>query len=204
MHHGFRTAGFPIYHTREGHRPDLSTLWATEVYRSGNNDRGLRIGNVGPRGRLLVRGESGHDVIPDLYPSEDEPIIDTPGEGTFINTEFELLLYVRGIRNLVVAGVTIEECFPSTIRQAAERGFDCLLLTDGIATSNSAQQTRLVETVKAEGVIYGSTGNVQDVLNMLGSLSSSEISPKAPSTETAVVRMHRPATHLMRPVRPWV
>ena len=108
-----------------------------------------------------------------------------PGKGAFIYTDFELLLHIRGIKNLVIAGITIEEYFPSTIRQAAERGFDCLLLTDAIATTNSAQQTCLIETVKAEGGIYGSTGNVQDVVNMLGSLSSSEISPKAPSTENS-------------------
>ncbi|KAJ9625796.1 hypothetical protein H2203_004559 [Taxawa tesnikishii (nom. ined.)] len=102
--HACRDAGIQVYHTREGHRPDLSTLSARERFRSRNNAAGLGIGDPGPLGRLLVRGEEGHDTIPELYPREGEPVIDKPGRGAFAHTDFELLLRIRGIRNLIVAG----------------------------------------------------------------------------------------------------
>lgn len=129
----FRNAGFPIYHTREGHRPDLSTLWPREGYRSKNNDTGLGIGDAGGLGRFLVRGETGHDIVPELYPLENEPIADKPGKGVFTYTDFEFLLRVRGIKNLVVTGITIEGCVSSTMREACDRGFYCLLVSDGTA-----------------------------------------------------------------------
>jgi len=172
----FRRAGFPIYHTREGHRPDLSTLWPREAYRSRNNESGLGIGDAGDLGRFLVRGESGHDIVPELYPLKNEPIVDKPGKDAFAYTDFELLLRVRGIRNLVVAGVTTEVCISSTMRAASDRGFDCLLVTDGTVASNPSLQKCSIETVEVEGGIFGSTASMEDVLGIINSLSHSRSS----------------------------
>jgi len=116
----FRAASFPIYHTREGHRPDLSTLSPRELHRSRNNPGGSGIGDHGPMGRLLVRGEKGHDIIPELAPLPSEPIIDKPGRSAFQHTDFKLLLDNRGIKNLIICGVTTDVCVASTMRDASE------------------------------------------------------------------------------------
>lgn len=116
----FRKRGYPIYHTREGHRPDLSTLSARELLRSRNNEMGKGIGDWGPLGRLLVRGEKGHEIIPELAPLSSEPVIDKPGRSAFQHTDFKLLLDNRGIKNLVICGVTTDVCVSSTIRDASK------------------------------------------------------------------------------------
>ena len=116
----FRASGFAVYHTREGHRPDLSTLSGRELLRSRNNPSGLGIGDVGPNGRLLVRGEKGHATIPELAPLPSEPIIDKPGRSAFTNTDFKLLLDNRGIKNLIICGVTTDVCVSTTMRDASK------------------------------------------------------------------------------------
>jgi nicotinamidase-related amidase len=130
----FRAHSFPIYHTREGHRPDLSTLSLREASRSKLTS-GLGIGDAGPLGRLLIRGEAGHDIIPELYPLPSEPIVDKPGRSAFAHTDFELMLRIKGIKNLVVCGVTTDVCVGSTVREANDRGFDCVVVEDGCAAS---------------------------------------------------------------------
>jgi nicotinamidase-related amidase len=115
----FRRAGFPVYHTREGHRPDLSTLSSRELLRSRNNPIGMGIGDHGPLGRLLVRGEKGHEIIPELAPLASEPVIDKPGRSAFQHTDFKLLLDNRSIKNLVICGVTTDVCVTSTMRDAS-------------------------------------------------------------------------------------
>ncbi|EMC93873.1 hypothetical protein BAUCODRAFT_93788 [Baudoinia panamericana UAMH 10762] len=160
----FRIANFPVYHTREGHRPDLSDLPARELYRSRNNPSGLGIGDQGPLGRLLVRGEPGHDIIPELYPLEGEPVIDKPGKGAFNHTDFDLLLRVRGIRNLILCGVTTDVCVHTTMREANDRGYDCLLIEDCCAASEQPLHDAAVEMVKTEGGIFGATATLHDVL----------------------------------------
>jgi nicotinamidase-related amidase len=115
----FRSAGYRVYHTREGHRPDLSTLSGRELLRSRNNPSGKGIGDEGPLGRLLVRGEKGHDIIPELAPLPSEPIIDKPGRSAFQHTDFKLLLDNAGIRNLVICGVTTDVCVSSTMRDGS-------------------------------------------------------------------------------------
>ncbi|KAH0538840.1 hypothetical protein GP486_008753, partial [Trichoglossum hirsutum] len=149
------------------HRPDLSTLSARELYRSTNNASGTGIGSVGPLGRLLIRGEPGHDTIPELYPLEREPVIDKPGKGAFAHTDFELLLRIRGIRNLVLAGVTTDVCVSTTMREANDRGYDCLLVKDGTAATEEVLHAATCEGVRMEGGIFGATASVEDVLEAL-------------------------------------
>lgn len=169
--HAFRTARYQIYHTREGHRPDLSTLSSREAFRSHNIPSAIGIGSPGPLGRLLVRGEPGHDIIPELYPIEGEPVIDKPGRGAFAHTDFELLLRVRGIKNLVVAGVTTDVCVGSTIREANDRGFDCLLVEDGTQAAEEELRRLTCRSVKMEGGIFGAVGRVETVVKMLEGMS---------------------------------
>jgi nicotinamidase-related amidase len=164
---GFRNGGFQVYHTREGHRPDLSTLPARELLRSRNNPSGTGVGDRGPLGRLLIRGEAGHDIIPELYPTEGEPIIDKPGKGAFANTDFELLLRNRGVTSLVIAGVTTDVCVSTTMREANDRGFDCLLIEDATAAAEDELKVSTIESVKMEGGIFGAVGKVAEVLQAI-------------------------------------
>ena len=172
-----------------GHRPDLSTLSSRERYRSKNNASGLGIGSQGPLGRLLVRGEPGHEIVPELYPLEGEPVIDKPGRGAVGHTDFELLLRIKGIKNLVIAGVTTDVCISSTMREANDRGFDCLLLEDGTAASEPNLHMGACESIKMEGGIFGATAKLDDVVEAvenfkqltIRSLSKSERVP-SPST----------------------
>lgn len=156
---------------RAGHRPDLSTLSSRELFRSRNNASGLGIGDPGPLGRLLIRGERGHDTIPELYPLPNEPVIDKPGRGAFAHTDFELLLRLRGIKNLVIAGVTTDVCVSSTMREANDRGFDCVLLHNGSAASEDSLHRAACDMVITEGGIFGAVATVEDVLKALPTLA---------------------------------
>ncbi|KIW63044.1 hypothetical protein PV04_09922 [Phialophora macrospora] len=162
-----RGAGFPVFFTREGHRPDLSTLSSRERFRSRNNPRQLGIGDRGPLGRFLIRGEPGHDVIPELAPRPNEVIIDKPGRGSFAHTDFEHLLKIRGIRNLVLCGVTTDVCVSTTMREANDRGFDCLLLEDATAAATAQLHNATVESVKMEGGIFGAVARSADVVQAM-------------------------------------
>lgn len=118
-------------------------------------------------GRLLVRGEPGHDIVKELYPKEGEPIIDKPGRSAFAHTDFELLLRIRGIKNLVICGVTTDVCVSSTMREANDRAFDCLLVEDCTVASEESLCTGALDSVRAEGGIFGSTGKLEDVISVL-------------------------------------
>ncbi|KAK4544767.1 hypothetical protein LTR36_004016 [Oleoguttula mirabilis] len=165
-----RDVGVPVYHTRESHRPDLADLSHRELFRSRNNASGLGIGDRGPLGRLLIRGEAGCDTIPELYPlpGGSEPVIDKPGKGAFTHTDFELLLRIRGVRNLVLCGVTTDVCVHSTMREANDRGFDCVLLEDCCAAGEQELHDAAVEMVRMEGGVFGATARLADVLQALG------------------------------------
>ena len=147
-----RTAGVLVIHTREGHRADLSDCPPAKLAR-GHLDNG--IGDAGPMGRILVRGEYGHDIVDDLKPLPGEPVVDKPGKGAFYATDLEAMLRFRGIRSLVVTGVTAEVCVQTTVREANDRGFECLVLSDCIASYFPEFYEMTLKMVKAQGGIFG-------------------------------------------------
>jgi nicotinamidase-related amidase len=150
-----------------GHRPDLSTLSSREKFRSHNNSTGFGIGSQGPLGRLLIRGEAGHDIVDELRPLPNEPIIDKPGRGAFAHTDFDLLLRNKGVKNLVIAGVTTDVCVSTTMREANDRAYDCLLVEDASAASEPNLHSSTCESVKMEGGIFGVTGKLDNILDAL-------------------------------------
>ena len=150
-----------------GHRHDLTTLSSREAFRSQNNTSGLGIGYPGPLGRFMVRGEEGHDTIPELYPVPGEPIIDKPGRGAFSHTDFELLLRNKGIQNLAIAGIATDGSISSTIREASDRGFDCLLIEDGCAAKDAKLQKGSCESIAMGGGAFGATGKLHHIAGQL-------------------------------------
>jgi nicotinamidase-related amidase len=154
-----------VIHTREGHRPDLSDAPPAKVERGAPS---LRIGAPGPMGRILVRGEPGHDIIAALYPAAGEPVIDKPGKGAFYQTELELMLRNRGIENLLVAGVTTEVCVNTTVREANDRGYRCVVLADCCASYFPHFHEAGLAMIKAQGGIFGWVSSSQAVLAAVG------------------------------------
>ena len=159
-----RRAGLPVIHTREGHRPDLSDAPPLKVNRG---DPALRIGARGPMGRILIRGEPGHDIIPELYPIAGEPVIDKPGKGAFCQTDLELMLRNRGIETLLVCGVTTEVCVNTTVREANDRGFRCIVLSDCCASYFPEFHQAGLAMIKAQGGIFGWVSASPSLLNVL-------------------------------------
>jgi biuret amidohydrolase len=147
-----RSAGLSIIHTREGHRPDLADLPPAKKAR-GRLAAG--IGDTGPLGRILVRGEPGHDIIPELYPLPGEPVVDKPGKGAFFATDLDAMLKNRGIAQLIVCGVTTEVCVNTTVREANDRGYDCLVVADCVASYFPEFQEMGLRMIKAQGGIFG-------------------------------------------------
>jgi len=163
-----RKAGLLVIHTREGHRPDLSDAPPLKVERG---DPALRIGAPGPMGRILVRGEPGHDIIPELYPVAGEPVIDKPGKGAFCQTDLELMLRNRGIETLLMCGVTTEVCVNTTVREANDRGFRCIVLSDCCASYFPEFHQAGLAMIKAQGGIFGWVSASPSLLNVLASHS---------------------------------
>lgn len=147
-----RRLGLTVIHTREGHKPDLSDAPPLKVLRG---DPGKRIGAPGPMGRILIRGEPGHDIIPELYPLPGEPVIDKPGKGAFYDTGLEDILRSRGIDTLFVAGVTTEVCVNTTVREANDRGFRCIVLSNCCASYFPEFHAAGLAMIKAQGGIFG-------------------------------------------------
>jgi biuret amidohydrolase len=147
-----RAMGMMVIHTREGHAPDLADCPPTKIVRGRGK---IRIGDPGPMGRLLVRGERGHDIVPELYPIAGEAVIDKPGKGAFCATDFDLILHNRGIRSLIVCGVTTEVCVTTTVREANDRGYECVVLSDCVGSYFPEFQRVALEMVKAQGALFG-------------------------------------------------
>jgi nicotinamidase-related amidase len=160
----WRNAGLPVLHTREGHRPDLGDLPPAKKIRG----RGKTcIGDPGPMGRILVRGEAGHDIISELYPLPGEPVIDKPGKGAFFATDLHAILQNRDIRQLVVTGVTTEVCVNTTVREANDRGYECLVPENCVGSYFPEFQEMGLKMIKAQGGIFGWVSSSEKILAAL-------------------------------------
>jgi biuret amidohydrolase len=160
----WRFKGLAVIHTREGHRPDLADLPPAKKVRGRSK---TCIGDSGPMGRILVRGEAGHDIIPELYPAPGEPVIDKPGKGAFYATDLHAILQNRGIKQLIVTGVTTEVCVNTTVREANDRGYDCLVPSDCVGSYFPEFQEMGLKMIKAQGGIFGWVSDSAKILAAL-------------------------------------
>jgi nicotinamidase-related amidase len=160
----WREAGLLVLHTREGHRPDLADLPPAKRVRGKS---AVTIGDAGPMGRILVRGESGHDIIPELAPLPSEPVIDKPGKGAFFATDLHAVLQNRNVAQLFVTGVTTEVCVHTTVREANDRGYDCCVLEDCVGSYFPEFQRIGLQMIRAQGGIFGWVSHSDKVLAAL-------------------------------------
>ena len=150
-----------IVHTREGHRPDMADAHPAKVERGAPS---MRIGDAGAMGRILIRGEAGHDIIPELAPEAGEPVVDKPGKGAFYATDLQTILHSRGIENLIVGGVTTEVCVHTTVREANDRGYRCIVAADCCASYFPEFHEMGLKMIKAQGGIFGWVSDTNRIL----------------------------------------
>jgi biuret amidohydrolase len=162
----WRGRSLQVIHTREGHRSDLSDLHLAKKIRGRSKKT---IGDEGPMGRILIRGEAGHDIISELYPLPTEPVIDKPGKGAFFATDLHTILQNRGIKQLIVTGVTTEVCVNTTVREANDRGYECLVPADCVGSYFPEFQEAGLKMIKAQGGIFGWVSNSDQILKTLDS-----------------------------------